>query len=512
MRQRLSALRRRVGASLMLRSPVNRAAAWILAVIGPLILAFGMLPFRSSLGLASFLSGALLAVVLVAVIGGVWPAVASATVAILLGAYFYAPPDDSLVVERPGDIVGFVGFVIVAAVVGIMVDQLAGLARQQAALRRVATLVARAAAPDEVFAAVMEEVGQQLPGEHARMARYDSDDSITFVAAWPTPDEGFLVGSKWPLGEKGITASVSRTRRPARVDNYGFVAGPLAVGAREAGVRSAVGAPIIVEGRVWGVMLVGSSVQRKLPADTETRLASFTDLLATAIGNAESRSELVASRARVVAAADETRRRIERDLHDGTQQRLVSLAIELRAAEARVPADFAEHRATFSHAIKGLAQTLRDLQEISHGIHPAILSKGGLKPAIKSLARRSAVPVEMDLQVEQRLPPPIEVAAYYVVSEALTNVAKYARASVVHVDVHAGDSAVELRVRDDGVGGADPTRGSGLVGLKDRVESLGGTLTIAGGPGEGTSVAARIPIDGKSTLDAERHRASESRT
>ena len=254
------------------------------------------------------------------------------------------------------------------------------------------------------------------------------------------------------------------------------------------------------------MMLIGSST-RRLAADAETRLASFTDLFSTAIANAESRAELAASRARVVAAADETRRRIERDLHDGTQQHLVSLAIELRAAEGRLPPDLAEHRAMFSHAIIGLAETLKNLQEISRGIHPAILSKGGLKPAIKALARRSAVAVEMDLQVEDRLPQQVEVAAYYVVSEALTNVAKYAHASVVHVDVHATDSIIELAVRDDGIGGADATRGSGLVGLKDRVEALGGTLTIAGGVGEGTSVVARIPIEGTSALDAERQRA-----
>ena len=197
---------------------------------------------------------------------------------------------------------------------------------------------------------------------------------------------------------------------------------------------------------------------------------------------------------RIVAAADETRRRIERDLHDGTQQRLVSLAIELRAAEARVPADEPETRATLSHAAKGLTDAVGDLQEISRGIHPAILSKGGLTPAIKTLARRSAVPVELDIQVDQRLPQQVEVAAYYVVSEALTNVAKYAHATVVHVDVHARDAAVELAIRDDGIGGADPTRGSGLVGLKDRVEALGGTITVGGAPGEGTSVVARIPI------------------
>jgi signal transduction histidine kinase len=312
------------------------------------------------------------------------------------------------------------------------------------------------------------------------------------------------------IEETSVSGLVLRTGRPARIDNYGDAPGPLGKIARQLGMRSAVGVPIIVEGRIWGMMLVGSP--GTFPGDTEARLASFMDLLSSAISNAESRAELAASRSRVVAAADETRRRIERDLHDGTQQRLVSLAIELRAAESRVPAGLAEHKAVFSHAARDLAETVEDLQEISRGIHPAILSTGGLTPAIRTLARRSSVAVELDLQVEERLPPQVEVAAYYVVSEALTNVAKYAQASLVRVEVHAGAAVILLMVRDDGVGGADPSRGSGLVGLKDRVEALGGTITITGGPGEGTSIAARIPIDGGSALEADRQRATARRS
>jgi signal transduction histidine kinase len=500
----VSALRRRIGDSLMLRSPANRAAAWILAVIGPAIVAAALLPVRSSVGLAGFLSGAQLAVVIVAVIGGVWPALASAAVGLLLGAYFYSPPFDSLSFDGQADFVAFLGFVIVAGVVGILIDELAGLAKQQAALRRVATLVARAAAADELFAVVTEEVGRQLLVDFARMGRYETDDSISFVGAWGTPEHAFPLGSNRRLEGLSVSGMVFRTGRPARIDNYDQASGPLGQIAREVGMRSSVGVPIIVEGRVWGVMAVSSTSMPKFPADSEARLAAFMDLLSTAIANAESRVALAASRARVVAAADETRRRIERDLHDGTQQRLVSLAIELRAAETRLPPGFAEHRATFSHAIKGLAQTLKNLQEISRGIHPAILSKGGLGPAVKTLARRTAVPVEVDLSVDRRLPEPVEVAAYYVIAEALTNVDKYAKASLVRVDVHAGESVVELAVRDDGIGGADPTRGSGLIGLKDRVEALGGTLTVAGGLGEGTSVVANIPIRGKSALDGAR--------
>jgi signal transduction histidine kinase len=503
MREGLSSLRRRVGAALIDRSPARHKAAWVLAVAGPAIVALGLLPIRSSVGLAGFLVTVELAVVAVAVLGGVWPAVASAAVAVLLGAYLYAFPYGSLIeggADIGADLAAFVAFVVVGATVGFVVDEFARLAKQEAAMRRVATLVGHEATSDELFAAVTEEVARELHVEFARMGRYGPDNSITLVAGWPIPDDAFPIGKTLKLDGLSVSALVWQTGRPARIDDYGEAPGALGHQALRLGMRSAVGAPIIVEGRTWGVMTI--LLATKYPADAEARLGAFTDLLSTAIANAESRAELVASRARVVAAADEARRRIERDLHDGTQQRLVALAIELRAAEASVPADTAQ-RAMFSHAINGLAQTMKDLEETARGIHPAILSKGGLGPAVRTLARRSAVAVELDLRVERRLPEAVEVAAYYVVSEALTNVDKYAHASLVHVDVHAGDSVIELAVRDDGVGGADPHRGSGLVGLKDRVEALGGRLTVAGGLGEGTSVLARIPIEEGPPLDAE---------
>jgi signal transduction histidine kinase len=279
------------------------------------------------------------------------------------------------------------------------------------------------------------------------------------------------------------------------VDTYADASDPVGAAAHEEGLRSSVGTPVIVEGRLWGIVVAASTSDRRLPRCTEARLAAFTVLVATAIANAESRAELAASRARVVAAGDETRRRIERDLHDGTQQRLVSLGLELRAAETMVPAELTELREQLSGATKGLGDVVENLQEISRGIHPAILSKGGLGPAIKTLARRSAVPVQLDLRAERRLPERIEVAAYYIVSEALTNAAKHARASVVHVDVKAQDAVVRLSIRDDGIGGADPTQGSGLIGLRDRVETVGGRMEIASAAGTGTSLLVTIPIN-----------------
>jgi PAS domain S-box-containing protein len=375
-------------------------------------------------------------------------------------------------------------------------DELLMLAEEQAALRRVATLVARGAPPDELFGAVTEEVVQLLPVECACLGRYESDDTLTVLASRtpagvPPP---FPVGARLTLEGKNVMTLVFEARRPARVDSYADCSDSIGVAIREWGIRSAVGTPIIVEGRLWGGIAAGSRREQPLPADTEARLACFTELLATAIAHAETGAALAASRARIVAAADETRRRIERDLHDGAQQRLVSLGLELRAAQAVVPPQLGELKGELSHVAETLTGVLGQLREIARGIHPAILTEGGLEPALKTLARGSPIPVELDVRTDRRLPERVEVAAYYVVSEALTNAAKHARASVVQVDVDATDSIVELVIRDDGVGGADPVQGSGLIGLNDRVDALGGTIEIASPAGRGTLLRVRIPI------------------
>jgi signal transduction histidine kinase len=300
------------------------------------------------------------------------------------------------------------------------------------------------------------------------------------------------------LGGENVSSLVFETGRPARIDRYADASGPLAVAIREEGVRSAVGTPIIVEGRPWGVMAVGSILEQPLPPDTEAHLASFTELVAAAIANAESCAALAASRSRIVAAADESRRRIERDLHDGTQQQLVSLMLELRAVEATKSSEVGELREQLARTARGLGGALEELQEISRGIQPAILSEGGLSGALSALARRSAVPVELELRADRRQPEHVEVAAYYVVSEALTNAAKHAHASVVHVELEAGDAVVRLAIRDDGVGGADPEQGSGLVGLSDRVEALGGTLQVTSPAGSGTTLLIELPVEARS--------------
>jgi signal transduction histidine kinase len=372
---------------------------------------------------------------------------------------------------------------------------LARLAEEQAALRRVATLVARGATPEAVFEAVTAEIGSLLPVDSAGMARYESDGAVVFVASWGRAADIVPVGSRWRAEGKNIGAAVFEAGTSVRIDDYADASGRAGINAREHGIRSSVGTPIVVEDHVWGFLGAASSGREPLPVDTEARLASFTELVATAIASAEARADLAASRARIVAAADETRRRVERDLHDGAQQRLVSLGLELRAANAAVPPQLAELRRQLSHISEEVTSVFEELREISHGIHPANLSNRGLVPALKALSRRSLLPIEFDLHVEHRLPEPIEIAAYYVVSEALTNTAKHAHASIVHIGLHALDTTVRLAVHDDGIGGAD-RHGSGLLGLSDRIEVLGGTLQVISPVGEGTTLSIEIPLEG----------------
>jgi signal transduction histidine kinase len=280
--------------------------------------------------------------------------------------------------------------------------------------------------------------------------------------------------------------TVIRTGRSARVDDSEILKGW--------GIRCSVAVPIIVEGSLWGSIAAGTN-REQFPADAEQRMAAFTELAGTAIANADSRAELAASRRRIVAASDETRRRIERDLHDGAQQRLVSLALAVRVAEANVPPDQGDLRAELSQIATSLAGAIADLQELARGIHPAVLSQGGLGPALRTLARRSAIPVQLDLTTNERLPDPIEAAVYFVASEALANATKHAQAFTIDLSLTQRNGSLLLSIRDDGVGGADARKGSGLVGLHDRVEALGGTIRIDSPPGCGTSLVVNLPLD-----------------
>jgi len=370
----------------------------------------------------------------------------------------------------------------------------AQLAAEQAALRRVATLVAQGAASARIFEAVTREVGLLCDADLARMERYETDGTVTGVAAWSRTEGELAVGTRIALVGVSVAALVLEAGSPVRIDTFSDALGPIADEARSLGIRSSVGCPIVVSGKLWGVIAASSRAEVPFPADTESRIGEFTELVGIAIANAEARTEIAASRARVVAAADQTRRRIERDLHDGAQQRLVSLMLRLRGLAAAVPPSFHQVQDELAEIGSGLEDVLDELREISRGIHPAILSRGGLAPALKALARRSAVPVELDLSVDQRLPDPVEVAAYYVVSEALTNAAKHADASLARVVIDTSTGALRLSIRDDGVGGADPARGSGLIGLKDRVEAVGGTFRIDSPTDVGTSLFVDLPL------------------
>jgi signal transduction histidine kinase len=372
--------------------------------------------------------------------------------------------------------------------------ELSGFADEQGALRRVATLVAHGAPPAEVLAAVTEEAGRMLGAHRAIMSRYDPQGALV-VASWNGTGTAVPVGTEWIAGGHNLHTMVAQTHRPARMDNYAGATGPAAE-ARAVGVRSGVGVPISVGGRLWGLMVVSSTQEEPLPADTEARLTGFTELAATAIANSESQAALAASRARIVATADLTRRRIERDLHDGAQQRLVSLALQLREARTAVPPGAGELAQQLSDAVTDVIGVLDDLRETARGLHPAILAEGGLRPALATLASRSVVPVRLDVQVPGRLPEQAEIAAYYVVAEALTNTAKHAHATSVHVQVTASADTLRVRVHDDGLGGADLAHGSGLVGLRDRTEALGGQFRLRSPPGTGTGVEITLPLGG----------------
>jgi signal transduction histidine kinase len=371
---------------------------------------------------------------------------------------------------------------------------LARLAEEQAALRRVATLVARGVAPAGIFSAVSDEVALLFDAQAGVLKFADDGPAAVFVGVSGSLD--LPVGTRWKFQPGMASAEVYRTGRSARVDAMDWSSGgePVARAARRLGVVSNVGSPVVVEGRLWGAMVVASA-EELLPSGLEGRLEKFTELLATAIANAESRSELAASRRRIVAASDEARRRIERDLHDGTQQRLVSLGLAARNAEAGVPADRADLRAELSRIAAGLADAAAELQELSRGIHPAILSERGLGSALRMLARRSAVRVDLDVTMNARFPEPVEIAAYYVASEALANAMKHAEASRIEISLTTCPGSLLLSIRDDGIGGADPARGSGLAGLADRVEALGGSIQLRSAAGAGTQITVDLPLE-----------------
>jgi signal transduction histidine kinase len=377
-------------------------------------------------------------------------------------------------------------------------DRLARVADEQSALRRIAMLVAHGAPDSEVFSAVAREMGQMIDAHATVVVRYEPVMTAVVVGNWGRTAEdrsgAMPLGSRWTLEKGTVIELVARTGAPGRIDSYAEGDGHLVTWLRSRGVLSAVGCPVVVGRSLWGVTVASSASPEPLPDDTEVRMMEFTELAAAAIANAQTSADLEASRARVVAAADETRHRVERDLHDRTQRRLVSLGLRLNVVQAAIPAELTDVRLRLARTSSALEAMLAGLRELRNGLHPEVLAEGGLERALTVLARRSPVPVELDVSTDGRLPERYGMTVCDVVSEALANVAEHASASVVHVALAAEDRMVRLAVRDDGVGGADPERGSGLIGLTDRVEAMGGGVSVVSPTGGGTSLLVEMPI------------------
>ena len=369
------------------------------------------------------------------------------------------------------------------------------LVTEQAALRRVATLVAGNAEPSEVFARVCAEVGAVLEIESTNLTRFEGNGTQTVLAGWSVHGAPvFPVGAGVPIDGNAAVAVVRRTGNPARVDDYSDLTGELPERIRQAGIASAVAVPITVAGNLWGTLVASSGRPHGFTANTESRLAGFAELVADALANADAREKLAASRARIVEVEDSERRRLERNLHDGAQQRLVALALSLRGIESQIDTDPEAAKRVLAGACEELGHALEELRELARGIHPAILSHQGLGRALAALGARAPVPVEITALPAVRLPEPVEAAAYYLVAEALTNVAKHAEATAVTVRVTRTVDRTEIEVCDDGVGGAVVNHGSGLRGLADRVEALGGIFEVDSSDSEGTRLLARIPL------------------
>jgi signal transduction histidine kinase len=367
------------------------------------------------------------------------------------------------------------------------------LARQEAALRRIATLIAQGVKPEQVFAAVADETAATFNAVTA-VLRFEHEPPAVVIAG-VSAETGVPIGTRWELAEGMVAAQVYRTGRSARMvtGTHALPSGSWAAEtSRRLGLVSQVGCPIIVEGSVWGAMTVNG--REVLPADTEQRLQKFTELVTTAIANATTRAELVASRARIVAAGDEARRRIERNLHDGTQQQLIALGLDLQRTRTAIPDDQAETRSALVGIEQRLAAILVDLRELSHGLHPPLLSRLGLGPALRALARRSPIPVQLEVDLPERPAASLETATYYVVSEALTNAIKHSQASAISVTITGGEN-LHASIADDGVGDADRSGGSGLTGLLDRVDALGGRFALDSPPQGGTRVSIELPME-----------------
>jgi PAS domain S-box-containing protein len=366
------------------------------------------------------------------------------------------------------------------------------LAQEQRALRRVATLVASEATPERVFAAVSEESARVLEVDGSAVFRYEGDDTATVVGRHDRDDVGvFKVGDRILADDNTAIGRARDTGLPARIDDYFALDTDVAKLMIAVGYRSTVAAPIFVGGVPWGA--VGIAAVDDLPPDSEARLMGFCELASLAVASAQAREDLQSSRARIVKAGDEQRRKLERNLHDGAQQRLVSLALTIRLARAKLPSDPDTLEPILAGAAAELDMALEELRELARGLHPAALTEQGLGPALEALGERLTVEVKVDA-LEERLSDHVEATAYYICSEALTNVAKHAEASCAHVTFEREGGILRFEITDDGRGGADPRDGSGILGLRDRAEASGGTLFVISPPGKGTVVTGTLPL------------------
>jgi PAS domain S-box-containing protein len=370
--------------------------------------------------------------------------------------------------------------------------EISRLATEQRALRRVATLVASEVSPERVFIAVSEECARVLGVNASVVVRYEGDETATIVGRHNRDSiDVFRVGERLPAEAHSAVARVLRTGAPARIDEWGGLTGEIADAIFRIGYRSTAAVPIVVAGALWGAVAIAS--EDPLPTDSEERLEAFCELASLAVASAQARADLIASRTRLVKAGDEQRRRLERNLHDGAQQRFVSVVLKLRLARARLASDPGATAELLDDTSRDLDTALQELREIARGLHPAILGEQGLRRALEALAERLALPVDIDAP-GQRLPEHIEATAYYIVSEALTNVAKHAAASRARVSVRPDGAVLRCEVADDGRGGADTASGTGILGLRDRAEAAGGTLSLVSPPGKGTVVTAVLPL------------------
>ena len=367
------------------------------------------------------------------------------------------------------------------------------LAKEQAALRRVATLVASSPLPEQVFQTVAEEAGRLLEARTAATVRFDQDSAV-IAGSWSDGEgAGIEVGTLVPYSEPDNPV-YRASHDGGRIDDYTDVPGEAARLTRLAGYRSAVMAPITAGGRLWGALSVFSASAQHFRPDAQQRLADFTNLVALALESAEAHDQLTASRARIVEASVAERRRLERNLHDGAQQRLVTLAVHLRIAQESLREDPAAAEAMLADVGEELKLALEELRELARGLHPAVLTDRGLEPALQSLANRASFPVEIVGVPPVRLAEAVEAAVYYVVAESLTNAAKHADASAARIAISATTEEVVAEISDNGSGGASMAGGSGLRGLADRVEALGGQLDLESPSGDGTVVRATLPL------------------